>query len=63
MTAREARRRRAAIARDRKAYEALLDKAIEAGDCKPDEVNYLNAGSRDKRESEATLARIEAESS
>ena len=60
MTPREAQKRRAAVTRDRLAYEALLDRAIAAGDCQPDEVNYLSSIIRDKRDSEAKLARIAA---
>ena len=60
MTAREAQRRRKAIAADRRAFEALRDAAIAEGDVSPDEIHCLNSIIADKAESEAKLAKVEA---
>ena len=55
--AKQARRQREAIAADRRAWEALRNLAIDMGD----DVGHFNAIIRDKQESEAKLADIEAE--
>jgi hypothetical protein len=56
ITAKQARRQRQKIASDRQAWEALRNLAIDMGD----DVGHINAIIRDKQESEAKLARIEA---
>ena len=56
MTAKQARRQRKKIASERLAWEALRNRAIDMGD----DVGHFNAIIRDKQESEAKLADIEA---
>ena len=55
--AKQARRQRKKIASERLAWEALRNRAIDMGD----DVGHFNAIIRDKQESEANLAVIEAE--
>jgi hypothetical protein len=56
MTAREARARRTKIEADRRAWEALRSRALDAGD----DVGHINAIIRDKHESEVRLSNLEA---